>query len=372
MRIDNPSAAVRAKIFTKIDARRHSTGQPTVKYLDFGVKTVRLISHSDLFSHHVERQLDFILKDDAPSYDCTLIIWQDKNIAQIALTLLHCHDAQAFRNFREKKIDNQAFIPKDMYFFDNTIYYEKPFIQACIKNDIFTAFNPDTNTHYYSVSSLAPEEFIKKGHIFVPTFNKILKSPTTNLAHGAVVGLNSTGALICGVGHRGKSTFAVSALMQGFDYVTDDYFTIEKKDNAVLSWPIYSIITLAPTVYQAMYAKLDAKFISNNARKDKYVFNISSYHSQFKQGYPIKLCLFPRFTKDAEPSIEPGDKDVAIQEFILSTLRQMGEAEDVKTIAKKYDFIKDLPFYRINLTKDFCKNTQCLRKFLHDFPPKGI
>ena len=68
--------------------------------------------------------------------------------------------------------------------------------------------------------------------------------------------------------------------------------------------------------------------------------------------------------QDAEPSIDTGEKSQALEEFVLSSLRQTGDAEDVEAIAKLYSFVKDLPYYRINLTANLDKNTQCLREFL--------
>lgn len=166
------------------------------------------------------------------------------------------------------------------------------------------------------------------------------------------------------MGYRGKSTFSVNALLHGFEYVSDDYLILEKDETALRAWPIYSIITLSPAIYQKMAARLDARFVSNNARKDKYVFNIAKYHERFVSAYPVKFCMFPRFIKGAEPSIEPGSKDMAVDEFAYSTVMQTGETLDMRLIAKLCSFVEDMPFYRINLTADIDKNTQCLRAFL--------
>ncbi len=371
MRIDNPTPAKRAQIFTALDARLKRMGEPAfVKYLQLGSQVVRLINHSKAFTHHVDMQLGYILKDTAESYDATMHIWQEKDIADVSLCLIGVENQKMYRDLRLKRITNRNHAIEGVWYHDDSIWYNKPFVECNPQADIFMAFNPDTNTYYYSVADLSLEEFIKKGHAFVQTFSKILKTPTSNLGHGAIVGVNNTGVLMCGIGYRGKSTFAVSALMDGMDYVSDDYLILEKKGEELLSWPIYSIITLSPHIYQTMQARLNAKFVSNNARKDKYVFNIAAYHDQFKNGYPVKLCMYPRFTPAAEPSIEPGDKDIAIQELIMSALRQMGDAEDVQTITKKYNFVADLPFYRFNLTKNIDKNTRFLRKFLEEFSEK--
>ena len=175
----------------------------------------------------------------------------------------------------------------------------------------FIANDYETNNYYYGIKDLAPEEFIKEGHVFVQFINNIIKTPTSNLAHGAVIGLNGNGILICARGQRGKSTLSVLSMMRGFEYVSDDYLMLHQNDKGeLLSSPIYSIITLSPEMYNRLYDDMEgSRFISNNARKDKYVFNISNFHKQFRKNYPIKICMFPEIVSDPEPSIRLCTKD---------------------------------------------------------------
>ena len=247
---------------------------------------------------------------------------------------------------------------------DEAVSRHHPLLHLNTGSGILTAWNPEANTHYYSAANLEPEEFIKQGHIFVQGFNRILKGPESALAHGAVVGLGGRGVLICAIGYRGKSTLAVSALLDGFDYVSDDYLVLGRQADGLRAWPIYSIVTLSPAMYWRMCDALRARFVSNNSRKDKYVLNIAAYHSRFAAGYPVALCIYPRITSCREPGIVPGDKDIALEEFVFSTVNQMGDAKDVATIAKLHAFVNDLPFYRMNLSPDIDKNVRCLREFL--------
>lgn len=47
-----------------------------IKYLDLGCKVVRLISYSEEFLSHVEKQLTFVLRDKAPAYECNVNIME--------------------------------------------------------------------------------------------------------------------------------------------------------------------------------------------------------------------------------------------------------------------------------------------------------
>ena len=367
MHIDNPTAAQLEKIFAALDQRASRNGGPVfVKYLVLGSRVVRLLNYSAAFTPHVETQLAYILRDDAPRYDATLVVWQENAFKQLARYAITCDKSSlAYRQLRLSRLRSGS--EGDM---DNAVimhesaHHRQPVVDISAGNRLLSAWNPPTGTYYYAVDNLEPEEFIKRGHLFVHALARILKSPTSNLAHGAVIGSNGVGVLLCGMGYRGKSTFSVNALLHGFEYVSDDYLILEKDETALRAWPIYSIITLSPTIYQKMASRLDAKFVSNNGRKDKYVFNIAKYHDRFVCAYPIKLCMFPRFVKFAEPSIELGSKDMAMNELVYSTVMQTGETQDMRLIAKLCSFVEELQFYRINLTQDIDKNTQCLKMFL--------
>ncbi len=241
-------------------------------------------------------------------------------------------------------------------------------------NGFVNFFDTQTNTYFYGVANLEPEEFIKEGHIFVQMFNKILRDKNSNLAHGAVVGLDDKGILLCARGQRGKSTLAVLSMMEGFEYVSDDYLTLEKIDDVLYSHPIYSIITLSPRMYNELYDKLEGcRFVSNNARKDKYVINIAKYHPQFRAKYPIKVCVFPQIVSNPKPSIvlcDADEKGRAIVQLIQSTVSQVQDINSHATILKMLDMVKDFEFYKINLCSDIAQNTLCLREFIRQYKTK--
>ncbi len=336
--------------FKALDEHIGSLGEPQwTKYLDLGTNVVRLINYSKEFTPHVQKQLTYALRDSMPHYDATLIIWKGANLGEFTATIDKSISPMRWR--LDRILAKKAGCP------DPT-------------QQIFQQYNPNTNTYYYAAENLEPEEFIKEGHIFVHTFNKITKTPATGIVHGAVVGLDNKGILFCARGQRGKSTLAVLAMMQGFEYVSDDYLILSKDETGLYADPIYSIITLSPRMYNELYYDLKGKFVSNNARKDKYVVNIEGYHDTFRQHYPISVCMFPEIVDDPVPSIVPctkGDKGRAIVQLAHSTVQQTGDRHDMQTIKKIMDFTDGFEFYRINLCPDINANVECLRKFIKEY-----
>jgi hypothetical protein len=376
VRVDNPGRERLSAYFAALDKRAAASGEPVfVRGLDLGTHVARLINYSREFTPHVEKQLTYVLRDSVCNYDVSLVIWQELDFDSLA-PALEPDCAPPFNPLlgRVQRLAVGRATPppepdRHLQVFDSACSRWHPLINVDPWAKIVSAHNPATNTYYYAVADLYPEEFIKQGHIFVQTFNKILKSPTTALVHGAAVALNGKGALFCARGQRGKSTLTVRAMLDGFDYVSDDYLVLGREADGLYAWPLYSIITLSPMMYGDLYNTLRAKFVSNNARKDKYVFNIAEYHDRFVGRCRMDLCMIPQIVSDPEPSVvECGQagKGRAITQLVHSTIAQMGDQHDTATIRKLVGFVKDLPFYQINLCRDIDKNLRCLKNFLTD------
>lgn len=308
-------------------------------FLDLGVRTVRVVSYAEGFKPLMERQLTWSLRSSAQDWDVTIVLWCDPEMSR-----KYGESVQGFDlNIRQVLSVNET-------------------------PGIFWGFDAISDTYYYSAHDLSPEEFIKQGHLLVKIFYQILKTPSSNLVHGAVVGVDGKGVLFCARGQRGKSTLAVLAMLKGFDYVSDDYLVLSREGEGLYTYPIYSIITLSPTMYNELYDDLaGTRFVSNNARGDKYVINIANRHDRFRTSYPVVACLFPEIVSDPEPSIISFDRagrGRAITQLAHSTMTQMCELHDTVTTRKLMDMVGGQPFYQIRLCRDLHKNVELLRKFI--------
>lgn len=345
-----------------------------VKYLDLGCKTVRILGFSNEFLGHINKQLTFVVRDSADKFDATIVLFKDD--FQTIIKKIH-KDLDPGKNLflRVKVIASKSNVT-DVFYFNDSYSKFKPVFSIEAGRGFLIAQNDAANTYYYGVRNLDTEEFIKEGHLFVQFLNKIIKDDATNLVHGALVGMNNNGIMFCARGQRGKSTLTVLSMIRGFEYVSDDYLTLKKEGHTLFSYPVYSIITLSPRMYNELYDELEgARFVSNNARKDKYVINIQNFHGQFKTKYPVKFCMLPEIVADKEPSIVPCtsfEKGRAIVQFIQSTVAQMQDINDVKTIQKLFDMVKDYSFYKINLCNDIEKNTAYLKKFTENYKEEKL
>lgn len=340
------------------------------KYIDLGVSVIRVLCYTSKIIPLMERQLTYTLRDDMDHYDSTLVVWDAGDITKITSSFHENLTTQ-----QKMRMRLEMFLSKQKHFANLSFLYRdfsdiNPIISFDLLARIIEAYDTDNKTCYLGIDNFDSEEFIKLGHAFVQQINVLIRTPSVSLAHGAIIGYNNNGMLFCARGQRGKSTLTVHAMMHGFEYVSDDYQILENKDGQVLSYPIYSIITLSPTMYSELYDDLKGKFVSNNGRKDKYVINIAPYHDQFKKAYPIRFCLFPEIVNDPEPSIKfctSKEKGRAIVQLIQSTVMQMRDSNNHTAIKKMFDMVKDLDFYKFNLCRNIAANTEYLRDFLTKF-----
>lgn len=328
------------KEIERIYDRVKSSGQtPEVRFVDLGVKIIRIIYYGKELRQMMEKQLTWSLRESADHFDDTLVVWCDPTVIEREPEIVQGFNLQM----------------KQMI----TINEPEGFIKC---------YDALTRTYYFCVPDLSPEEFIKQGHIFAQHFYQMLKMPDANLVHGACVGIDGKGVLFCARGQRGKSTLSVLAMLEGFEYVSDDYLVLAREADGLYTYPIYSIITLSPTMYNELYDDLEGtRFISNNSRKDKYVINIANHHDRFRAHYPVKVCMFPEIVSDPEPSItvcNPATKGRAITNLAHSTMMQMGDLKDQATTRKIMSMVSNYEFYHIRLCRDLHKNVAVLRDFL--------
>lgn len=339
------------------------------KYLKLADQVVRVLCYTPEVVPLMQKQLTYTLLDESDRYDSTIVVWHEVDVKNMTACLDDRWNPKVNLRMRIDMIYSKGAFP-NVLIMDSEWSECIPVLSLDVTRGFISGFDREKKTCYYGVPDFDPEEFIKEGHMFVQQINRLIQNDTTNIAHGAIIGYNNNGLLMCARGQRGKSTLTVHAMMHGFEYVSDDYQILQNRDGELYSWPIYSIITLSPKMYGELYDDLKGKFVSNNARKDKYVINIEGYHDQFKTNYPIRLCLFPEIVSDPEPSITfctSEEKGRAIVQLIQSTVSQMQDLDNHQVIKKMFDMVKDLDFYKFNLCRNIDANTEYLRNFLKDF-----
>jgi len=260
-------------------------------------------------------------------------------------------------------------------FFSGTTYVVSEYlskssvIMTFHDNGLVRGFDRETKTFFCGFPDTSIGKMASIGHLFAVQFHKILKNKSSKLIHGACIGTDGKGVLLCARGGMGKSTLAVTALLKGFEYVSDDYLILDEKDGILSASPIYSIIKLTYEMYDRMRDNLaEAVHIGDALGRKKCVLNISSFQNSFRWDYPIRLCIMPEIIPGlSEPSIiscSEEEKGQAIVRLVHSTISQLGDSLDKNYTLELIRMFKNQDFYIIQLSQDIYANVECLREFI--------
>ncbi len=340
-------------------------GAPLVKEFYIrpgGLQTIRVLSFYPGTEGIISREFSWSLT--APTEDCAATVWLWRE--------------PGYKDFSNRVLGLDLGLTPDDQWIDIFHYDERREMSPMASIDrkgvwgVHLSFGDD---YFYGLDNLGPETWFKEGHLFVQAIFRILNRPSTALVHGACIGRNGSGVLMCARGGGGKSTLSVMAALRGFEYVSDDYLVLEKDADGLYASPIYSFITLSPQMYDTMYDDLDkARFLGVSPWKGKYVLDISGYADRLRRHYPVRTLLFPEIdTEAAKPSItrcSPAERGRTIVQIAHSTISQMGMKglqagqRDSDFILKTVKMLEGLDCYRIKLSPDLEANVACLGEFI--------
>ena len=219
---------------------------PLVKelYLNLGgLKTVRVLSYYPGTEGILTREFHFSIVPPVAEPDATVYFWRETSVADL--------------------------------------------LKRCVGLNIEPAMDLESewgarlsfgNEYYYGLDGLGPGSWFKEAHYFVHALFRIVNTPESFLVHGACVGVDGKGVLICARGGGGKSTLSVLSMLRGFEYVSDDFLILERKGTRVEASPIYSFITLSPQMYEHMYDDFGkARFLGVSPWKGKYILGMCRF-----------------------------------------------------------------------------------------------
>lgn len=194
-------------------------------------------------------------------------------------------------------------------------------------------------------------------HIMVNAFARWAKYTDKLLLHAAAVGDHGTGVLVVGRGGRGKSTFAVSCLAHGLDFVSDDY-TLLTASGPLTAMPLYSVVGIRTD----MCEKLPQLGTPTAQVLGKPLFEVPA--ERFCKQLNIRAIIMPLVAGDEAPSIYPIPKSNAMAQLIHSTITQIESQHDTALVRTMSMRLGGLPVYEMRMSPDLSKNPAFLRSFI--------
>lgn len=355
---------IKAKIRDLLRKRIDRGGLAVKKTLALGNLHVDIKCHTEKIISSIDRQLKFSLCEYYDKVDGQIFVWEERS--GIDLLRMICEHLKL--HSRILTLFNRQGIISFSYFFYESKDDETPIVvELDSRNGRVEVYDRDELCCYCGFEDFSNEVLVKHGHLFFRQIHFLCNNDVCSLVHGAVIGWDGNGILVCAKGKCGKSTLSIKSLLCGAEYVAEDYQILESDNKKICASPIYSVVTLGNDMYELMRGEFYGSFYSFNWDKSKSVYDVSCYVDSVRTHYPIKMCLFPQFVQDAHASIEKCgevEKGRAILHLIYSTLMQTHNLGDFQQTRKLFNMLCDMPFYRINLSPNISENTIVLRNFV--------
>lgn len=216
--------------------------------------------------------------------------------------------------------------------------------------------------YYFARPKPKDSGYMRSRHVMVNAFARWAHANDKLLFHAATVGTGGKGVLIVGRGGSGKSTFAVSCLAEGLDFISDDY-TLLTASGPLQAMPLYSIVALREDMYPKM-PQLGQPILEEDGsfRGGKPQFQVPG--ERFSPSLDIQAIIMPKIAGDAEPSIAPIPPGRVMTQLIHSTITQIESRRDTALIQKMATRLSPLPIYEMRMSTDLKKNPAFLRSFI--------
>lgn len=216
--------------------------------------------------------------------------------------------------------------------------------------------------YYFARPEPADSGYLRSRHVMVNAFARWARANDKLLFHAASVGTGGKGVLIAGRGGSGKSTFAVSCLAEGLDFVSDDY-TLITASGPLQAMPLYTIVALREDMYEK-FPQLGKPLLEEDGsfRGGKPQFQVP--RERFSPALDIQAIIMPKIAGDAEPSIAPVPPGKVMTRLIHSTITQIESRRDTALVLQMARRLSALPIYEMGMSTDLTKNPAFLRSFI--------
>ncbi len=188
------------------------------------------------------------------------------------------------------------------------------------------------------------------------------------LCHGAAIAKSGLAALCAMVGpgwRNGKSTLALHAIDQGFDYIGDDYVLLEPTPSGATVHSLYCSGKLTLADFTATPANtVSVHRAAGDVNEKSFLLPNPKC---LRASAPLAMVVAPRFSDGDDPLLEPISSVDAVRVAAPSVLRQLPGAEQRKLALLARAFAA--PCFQLRLTRDHRRNLGVIASALAQYSP---
>jgi hypothetical protein len=231
---------------------------------------------------------------------------------------------------------------------------------------VYSLIDADTKIAYYHVPDAYLIPYYERSSPFRMILHWSLEQNGMHLIHSAAVGIEGKGILLVGKGASGKSTTALASLINGLDYIGDDYIAVSR-DSDPMAFSIYNSVEVNNDILDKIPGL--GGCVDNPERLDTekaLIFLNRNFNRNIIRQLTIKAIVMPVITGEPVSHIYGISPIIAFAELASSTIFQMpGSGRAMLSGLKKV--LDDTPVYAMKLGNNFSEITNTLCKFIKAF-----
>ncbi len=184
-----------------------------------------------------------------------------------------------------------------------------------------------------------------------------------HLIHSASVGTDGKGVLLVGRGRSGKSTTALASLINGLDYIGDDYIAASNNPDPI-AYSIYNSVEVNSDILDKIPELQDHIINPERSGSEKaLIFLNRGFSKNIVRKLRIEAIVMPVVSEKSTSRIYSIPSIKAFTELASSTIFQMPGSGKVMLKGLKH-IVDDLPVFAMDLGNNFLEVTDTLRLFI--------
>ncbi len=194
-------------------------------------------------------------------------------------------------------------------------------------------------------------------------FHWWMESKGLQLIHSAAIGTDQGAVMVTGKGGKGKSTTAISSLLQGMYYLSDDYVIVGMEPEPM----VYSLYNTAKINAVDLERFPELAEICINPEKLSHekavMYMYPRYRDLLLDRLPLKGIMLPEVHQGADTSLHPVEFWTLQRAMGFSTMSQL---PNVGRHTHHYlsQLIKRMPVFTLRLGQELSKAPELLRQFV--------
>jgi len=186
--------------------------------------------------------------------------------------------------------------------------------------------------------------------------------------HGAGIGYQGMGILLVGRGGAGKSTTALLSLLNGFEFIGDDYIAISVRDT-IKGYPVYRSAKLTDASLSKLpelkpyQLKMNHENVYGQQHQEKNIVRLDDNIGKLVSSLSLHMMMRPMVAQAKQTSFQSISPMQLLADFAGSTILQMpGCGADM--LRELTNICRKLPSYSMRLSQDFNEIAETLKQFI--------